>query len=519
MYPNGFDPEEASREKDYAVTVGGKGAVVGWNWDLAGTYGKDLMNIYTLNSGNRDLFKLNGTSPVNFYDGTFLASQLTTTLDLNVAFGGEWRRDTYSISAGQPESYFGGGAQSYPGFSPADAGSYSRKNYAGYVDFNLKPIEGMTVDIAGRHEHFEDFGSTNIGKLTARYDFTPAFALRGTVSKGFRAPTLAEEHYTTVNVGPNTAFIQIQPNSAAAAAVGLGSGLKPEKSNNYSLGIVFRPVDRLIGTLDIYQIDIKDRIVGSGTLLGAVSGNVISQAVVNAALLSGASIDQVRDTGINLFANGIDTRTRGADFTLAYPVDYSFGHVDWSVGATYNSTTVTKAVSSLPNVPGQPLFDAVAISDLTTASPKFVLNLGALWTYDKFSINLREQIYGAASEWVNDNADTCGLPTNSPLYTNNPVYGNVAGICAANGGAALDYKDEIGVTPITNLELGFQPMPGVKLTAGALNLFNRYPNGTNKTLLAVYNALNDNSAVTIYPGFSPYGINGGYYYARAVFTF
>jgi iron complex outermembrane receptor protein len=516
MYPYGFNPEEASSEKDYQITAGVKGAIAEWNWDLATGYGNDTADLSTLHSGNADLYAATGASPVDFYDGKFVATQWTSTLDvdrnfdigmagpLNVAFGGEYRRDSYAIYAGDAASYYGGGAQSFPGFTPADAGKYSRKNYAAYIDLAATPIDGLKIDLAGRHEHFDDFGNTNIGKATARYDITPTFAVRGTVSTGFRAPTLAEEHYTTVNVGPGTAFIQIQPNSVAATKLGLSGGLQPEKSTNFSFGLVLQPIDKMFASLDVYQITVTNRIVGSGSLYGSSTNaagvtTIISQAVVDAALASGASVDQVRNTGINLFANGIDTRTRGAEFSLTYPTSLPLGKVDWSASAAYNSTTVTKPlgaapVGALPLVQGQALFDATALSDVTTASPKYVVNLGASWTYDKMSARLSEVIYGPSSEWENDNLDT-------------------------NGSTAVYYQDKIGVIPTTNLELGYELMKGLTLSAGAVNLFNRYPPHTNPGLLGVQRAANDNGAVTIYPGFSPLGINGGFYYVKAAYSF
>jgi len=530
MYPYGFNPEEATAEKDYQITAGLKGSIADWNWDLATGYGNDTADLSTLHSGNASLYADTGASPVDFYDGKFVSTQWVSTLDinrnldigmagpLNVAFGGEYRRDSYAIYAGDAASYYGGGAQSFPGFAPADAGKYSRKNYAAYIDLAAVPVDGLKIDLAGRHEHFDDFGNTNIGKATVRYDFTPAFAVRGTASTGFRAPTLAEEHYTTVNVGPGTAFIQIPPNSLAATKLGLGGGLQPEKSTSFSFGVVLRPIDKLFASLDVYQIKVTNRIVGSGSLYGSSTGpdptdpacatspatcrqvtTIISQAVVNAALASGASVDQVRNTGINLFANGIDTRTRGAEFTLMYPTDLPVGHVDWSASAALNQTTVTKPlgappVGALPLVQGQALFDSTALSDLTTASPKYVVNLGMSWTYEKASARLSEVIYGQSSEWVNDNLDT-------------------------NNNTAVYYQDKIGVTPTTNLELGYELMKGLTLSAGAVNLFNRYPPHTNPGLLAVQRAANDNGAVQIYPGFSPFGINGGFYYARATFSF
>ncbi len=199
----GFDPEEATHEVDYQGTAGIKGTTMDWNWDLASSFGRDHVDLYTLHSiGNT--FPVNGLPTVsNFYDGFLQASQWTNTVDvnkdfdvglagpLNVAFGGEYRFETYQTGAGIPESYLSGGAQSYPGLAPTDARSDNRKNEAVYIDLATKPIENLRVDIAGRYEHYSDFGSAEVGKLTARYDFTQAFALRGTVANGFRAPTLA----------------------------------------------------------------------------------------------------------------------------------------------------------------------------------------------------------------------------------------------------------------------------------------------------------------------------------------
>jgi iron complex outermembrane receptor protein len=512
QYPYGFNPQEASGETDYSLTLGLKGEILGWQWDLASAYGVDKIDVSTITATNISIFAATGASPVNFYDGQFKASQWTTTLDfdrdfdvglagpLNVAFGGESRRDTYQIKAGNPASYFGAGAASFPGLTPSDATERSRKNYAGYVDLATKPIEGLRVDAAGRYEHYTDFGNASVGKLTARYDFTPAVAVRGTVSSGFRAPTLAEESYTNVNVGPTTAYIQLAPNSNAASFLGLGSGLKPEKSTNYSFGVVLHPMDKVSATLDIFQITIKNRIMASGQLNGSITQSdgsvlVVSPAVNQAIVATGNHLDPtVRNTGVNIFANGSDTRTRGADFVLDYVDDYAWGHVDWSIGATYNDTTLLKLIATPAQLAGQQLFDQVAVSDITTASPKYVVNLGAAWSLEKLSVTLREVVYGPSTEWENDNADT-------------------------NGSTAVFYQDRIGVIPVTNLDIGYEALKGLRLSIGANNLFNRYPNKQNPDLIKAFNSQDDNSAVAQYPGFSPIGFNGGYYYVRANYRF
>jgi iron complex outermembrane receptor protein len=514
-FPYGFNPQEASAEDDYQFNAGVKGTIATWNWDVGTGFGQDHVGISTIDSYNTGYYNDTGiVSPQNFDDGYLQSSQWTTTADfskdfdvgfagpLNVAFGGEYRRETYKIAAGVPLSYIDGGASSYPGFTPLDAGSHDRKNEAGYIDLAAKPIDGLRIDIAGRFEHFSDFGDAKVGKLTARYDFTPEFALRGTINNGFRAPTLAEEYYSSTNVGPTTAYIQLPPNSDAAKALGL-NGLKPEHSMDFSLGAVWRPLPHLSTTLDIYQITITDRIVGSGSIPGALNGAQTSAGpgINNAIQVYSGGTDVIDPDvlktgsyGINIFANGIDTRTRGADLVFNFPYDYNFGSITYSIGATYNDTTITNPGSTPSGLVGYALYDQEAYSELTTATPKYVVNLGALMTVDKLTVNLVEKIYGPSSDYENDDGDNA---SNTLEY----------------------YKDSIGVTAITNLDIGFQFKEHLKLSVGAQNLFNRFPNKLNSNILQHEIAAGDNAAVTQYPIFSPFGINGGFYYVKALYTF
>jgi iron complex outermembrane receptor protein len=507
--PFGFDPREATEERDYAVTAGVKGSWAQWSWDLSTTYGTDRILLYTRDSANAGMYALTGTpTPSDYYDGFLEAAQWTTTLDvnrdfdlglsspLNVAYGLEYRRATYSIGPGIPASYRNGGAQSYPGFTPTDAGSNSRKNYGGYVDFAFKPTPQLRIDAAARHEHSTDFGSTTIGKLTGRYDFTPQLAVRGTVNNGFRAPTLAEEFYSSTNVTPHSAFVQLPPDSAGGRLLGLGNGLKAEKSIAYSLGFVLRPLPNLNMSLDFYQITITDRIVSSGSLLGSSQGLVTSQPVLDSIAANGNSLDNVTETGLQLFTNGIDTRTRGADLAFSLPLSYRWGDMTYGIAGTYNATVVTRLRPTPPQLGETTLFDATALSDVSTASPRFVFDLSALWRFGPLAVNLMEKIYGRSSEYENDDGDN---PTGKLQY----------------------FKTTIPVTPITNLNVSYEFGRHLRLGLGAINLFDRKPPHLNGNLLAHYDsfAYGDNQGVQAYPSFSPFGINGGTYYASAMLTF
>ncbi|HTY49734.1 MAG TPA: TonB-dependent receptor, partial [Steroidobacteraceae bacterium] len=525
--PLGFNPLEQSREQDFQLNSGFKGGIADWTYDVAQAYGEDHMDVYTVNSANAALYAATGASPSDFYDGKFITTQAVTTADITrdfdvgmaapmtLAFGGEYRRETYVIGAGDWSSYAGGGAQSFAGYSPLNATDASRNSKAGYLDLVATPVTGLKLDLAGRYEDYSDFGSATVGKFTARYDFNPMVALRGTLSTGFRAPTLAEEYYTGVNVGPNSAYGQLAPDGKGAALLGLGSGLKPEHSTNMSLGIVLRPLDSLTATLDAYHILVTDRILATGNISGSFTNaegvTVQAPAVINALLASGLSIDPAviasGNYGINIFANGADTITNGVDLQLISPQDFSFGHIDFSVAATYSYTTISRVVATPTQLGDQLLFDTASLSAITTQSPRMVLNFGAHYSAGVFYADLHEIVYGAVSEWDNDDGDTVGTPPASVQYYINP-FGTVY------------YKSTEGTVAVTNLELGLNLRSGFNFAIGAQNLFNRYPPSANPYMVQQYENAGDYGIVGLkYLGSSPLGIDGGYYYARIGYKF
>jgi iron complex outermembrane receptor protein len=512
MYPLGFSPREETEETDYQMTAGVQGDIGEWHWDAASTYGKDEIDMFTRDSANASLYAATGASPTDFYDGTYTASQWTTSVDvikefelgmvgpLNFAFGAEYREETWEAAPGDAGSRYLEGGQSFPGISLSDAGSFDRDDIAGYVDVSLEPMESLRVGLAGRYEDYSDFGDASVGKLTVRYDFGASFALRSTFSTGFRAPTLAESYYSATNVGPTTAFVQMPPNAPATALLGLGAGLQPEKSTNYSFGFVMRPTDSMALTFDVYQVEVRNRIAATSTFYGTIDGVLFSQAIVDAIIANGNVLDPEvtasGDTGINLFTNGVTTRTRGADLVFNYQTEYGAVQVDWSASATYNKTDVTSIRATPPELgTSQPLFDQVALSDLQDTAPEYVLNLGGTFQWDRLSVSLRELIYGESSSFQNDGGATNG------------------------NGEILFYESTIGVTPITNLEVSLEAMDGLTLTVGAVNLFDEMPDKRNDAYRAVQFRTGNNGAVSQYPSFSPFGINGGYYYGRVAYKF
>jgi iron complex outermembrane recepter protein len=520
-FPDGFDPRERLQELDYSVTAGLKGTVAGWRWDLSTTYGRDHDAISTLGSANLSLFQATGATPTNFYDGAFSSSEWTTNLDLdrsfgvglasplNVAMGLEARRDAYGIGAGDAASSFGAGAQGFPGFVAVDAGTHSRTNFAAYVDLAANPVRALHVDLAGRYEHYSDFGDALVGELTGRYDLTPAFALRGTASTGFRAPTLAEEYYSATSVSPQFASVQLPANSAAAAQAGFAP-LRSEQSYNLSLGFVAHPAPRLQITADAYEIDVLHRIVDTGFLLGSIcsqptngacpAGQLlqVSQGVNRAIAAHGATIDTgLSYTGINIFANGANTRTRGVEATADYASDFGdAGTVTWSLGFDFNTTMLTRAYA-LPATAQNAAFgqtqvlSPTALSALTTATPKEKAILTALWRRGPWDATLRETIYGPSSEILSANGTGEAIP--------GPAYQLV-----------------IRTAAITDLEIGRELGARVRVAAGANNLFDHRPPPFPAALAGTPGAGDVRDAPA---GFSPYGIDGGFYYGRVTYSF
>jgi len=503
-FPLGFNPHEALEETDSAVTVGIAGTFGdGWNLDLATSYGSDDQEIYNYGSVNASLYADTGFSPTDFYIGAFLGTQLTNTLDISkdlewgwakpttLAFGIESRRETYQIKPGDAASTYKEGSQAFPGFSKTDAGKYHRDNQAAYIDLAMFPVEAWTIDAAVRSEHYSDFGDTTVGKLTSRYDFTPAFALRGTLSTGFRAPTLAEEHYSATNVSPTSAFVQLPPNSAAAGLLGMAK-LKPEKSNSFSAGIVTHPWSGATLTVDAYEIDIDQRIIGSGTVYSSGSPSGTNYPAVTAAIAANGNVldSTVSQTGINIFTNGANTTTKGVEFVATFPsVNLgAMGRLDLSASGDYSKTEVTKLLDASSVILTSDLFDESAVSVLEHSAPEYRVIGSALWTSGGWSVSLKETVYGQSST-------------------------------TSQGDDGVWYKSSIPITGITDLDVTYKLTKSVKLSAGANNLFNTMPPKLSTGLLNSYIDANDNSSVGQYPSWSPYGFNGGYYYAKVSVSF
>jgi iron complex outermembrane receptor protein len=401
IYPHGFLPEFDPTSKDYSGTAGMRTQVSGWSLDFGGSYGLNSFRYDLRNTLNPSLGPCLdvacapgpdgefGTADdpgipnqTSFYAGTLRRSEYELGINaskaiafgglpapLNVAAGVLFRGEDYRIEQGELASYINGGAEAqdesgpapagssvFGGFRPEDASDHSRTNIGTYLDLETNLTSQFLVNVAGRFEHYSDFGSNVSGKLALRFQPAKQFVIRGSLSNGFRAPGLSQSyfsHITTNFIGGSPFEIGNFPVNARAAQIFGAKPLKEEKSVNISTGIAYTPVENITLTLDYFHIKITDRI-----LLGATFADSVAQAILADSGITGIA-------GVQFFTNGLDTKTDGIDATANWRMPAGNGQFDLTLGANYTRNKITR-VGPLPAVlQGKPT-EITSILDLVT---------------------------------------------------------------------------------------------------------------------------------------------------------
>ncbi|WP_223609164.1 TonB-dependent siderophore receptor [Chryseobacterium sp. OSA05B] len=465
VYPNGFNPMQNTSITDFTFDNGLKFKVADWDVDFYNAFGS---NRFTYEIDNTINATLGIQSPTSFNAGGHSLLQNTTGFNasksfkvlegLNVAFGSEFRYEKFEIIKGEEASYAmydingnivtsntpqgllvtnpisgdvrPGGSQGFPGYSQAV--DKNRNNFAAYVDTELDITKNWMISVAGRFENYNDFGSTLNGKFATRYAFTPQFAFRGSVSTGFRAPSLAQKYYSlqfTNFQGGNLVTIQLASNdSDLAKTVGIPQ-LKQETSLNGSAGFTFN-TGKFTATIDGYYIKVKDRIV--------LTGNFSQDDDAIGGILADNHIDQAQ-----FFTNAIDTRTKGVDVILNYTENIGSGKLTATLAGNYNEMEITK-VNTSEKLKGK---EEVYLSPrerafILASAPKTKINLNLNYKIDKFNANLQLVRF--------DKVKLIGY----------------------NG--ADDYQ-LYGAKVTTDISFGYEFSKNFNLTIGSKNLFNRYP--------------------------------------------
>ncbi len=506
VYPDGYVVRLFLEDRDWQFAVGAKGDdLLGFNWDLSTTLSENEVG-YFENSLNASM---GPASPSFFYLGTLTFKEWTTNFDLSrefdiglasplfVAVGAEYRKDEFTIGVGEPASYIlggyvappgtplagqltAGGSQGVSGFPPFAAGTFERDNKSVYVNVEQALTDNFEISLAGRYESYSDFGETTTGKISARWEPMDGVAVRGTASTGFRAPSLQQQHYgsaSTINVALPGQPAQLGPSqilpSDNPAAIALGAKpLEPEESTSYSIGLVLNPLPSMSATLDVYQIEIQNRILQSEQLG--------PNAAVSAALVS---------QGLNpgqaafYYANAADMTTRGIDFVLDYRTDFGeYGAIRWTFSANYNKSEFDRITPPPPQLAaaGLVLVGRARIGDFTVGTPRDKQILSADYTRGGFNANLRVTRYGELTQRnsVNPRQDETVSPTG-----------------------------------IVDLDLSYDITEDIRVSIGANNLLDTYPD-----IVQPANRGGTNPFV-YFNQYSPFGITGGFYYTRLNWKF
>ena len=490
VYPNGYLPYLTTDTEDTSAGVGLRGEIAGFKADVNLVYGKNDIDFGVQNTINPSY---GATSPTSFQAGGLTYDQLVFGADfsrefdiglagpLNVAFGLEARKETYKINQGEVASYARGpvsgvsfGSRGFTGFTPSNEVDVDRDAVGVYVDLEGKVTEKLTLSAAVRYEDYSDFGDTTTGKLAARYEVTPDFALRGAISSGFRAPALQQQYFTSTSILyiDNVPFETGTYPATSPVARALGAEpLKAETSNNYALGFVFhRGAFEL--TVDGYKIDVKDRIVLSETLTGSPTAAPGTNARTIYDLLAPYGA-----TAARFFINGVDTETVGVDVVARYRiVDDQAGTFDLTAAGNYNDVEVTKTpITKTSILPTQTsLFARQATLRFEDGTPKHKLTLQGDWNREAWGATVRTTFYG----------DVLSPGT------------------AADGSS----DNHTGARGLVDLEARYTFPIGLTASVGADNVFDVYPR-------QIIPSQNTTSAAP-FSSFSPFGFNGRFVYGR-----
>jgi iron complex outermembrane recepter protein len=415
LYPDGYAPSLPGTASDASSFVGFKRKTDGgWNVDLSTGYGRNFLDQFAKNSSNASL---GAASPKDFYIGrVFFGQSLTEasisktminkfgTKSLSLALGGQYRKDNFVLTPGDPAASEVGplaatknktpGSQGRVGIDKADKTDVNRSNVGIYADVESDITNKFLVAGAIRFENYSDFGSNFSGKLASRLKLTDNFAIRGSVNKGFRAPLLQQianaATTSTVQNGIIRSTKQLPSSDTRLKAIGIDAPT-PETSWNYNLGITAKLGKDFLFTVDAYQIDIKDRII------------VTENLVVNN--IAALKTNFVGLQEITFFTNAINTGTKGIDVVASYKHDINpKSKLTASVALTVNKTEITgvkatPAALQLGTVAKVLLIDTVSRSLIETSQPnkKVLVSLG--YQIDKFSVNVRSSYFGEVTAW------------------------------------------------------------------------------------------------------------------------
>jgi iron complex outermembrane receptor protein len=486
MVPGGFTPNFGGNVTDTSLTFGTRGDLDwGIMYDMSFSWGTNESTYAIYNTVNASM---GPESPRDFNPGKHTQTDKFLNLDfvkefevdslampLMFAFGYEWHHDEFEVTAGDVASFtagplteqgFGIGSNGFPGFKPAAAGVYSRVNTAFYVDVEAQYTDDFMMAYALRYEDYREDGDDTNYKIAAQYSVTDDFSIRGSVSTGFRAPTVGQSNYSNVQTNLSDGVLVdsalLPPSNPIAAQLG-ATDLTPEESESYTFGAVLE-VAGIHMTVDYYHIEVEDRISQSDfqTLDDGDREKLKEDGVPN--------VDSI--TSISFFTNDFDTTTEGVDFVANYSTELFNGDSTFSLAYNWNETTVDK----YSDVTGD-----FKVARLENDLPNHRGTLTWSQAWESFS-----------------------------MFTRVNYYGEYQGVHVDWDATAIEADSAVTV----DIEGTYFVNDAVSLSVGAQNLFDEYPSD-----IEFNNGMPSNSFGGKYYETSPFGFNGGFWYAKATYTF
>ena len=496
MFPGGFTPTFGGNVTDTSITAGTKGAFKSGMledilYDFSGSVGRNESSYMMTNTINASLGL---DSPTEFNPGKYIQLEKNFTADfvkfvpaglyedLTVAFGAQWTEETFEVVAGDSASFevgqfvdqgFSIGSNGFPGFKPEDAGVSSRRNYAFYTDIEAEMTEALLMGFALRFEDYDTFGSTLNYKLTAQYRLTDDWAVRGSHSTGFRAPTVGQANVSNVQTNLESGLLVdsalLPPTNPVSIELG-GSELQPEESTSFAAGVVYSGGD-IFMTLDYYRIDVDDRISQSSKI-NLTDAN--REALKAAGVKNVDSIQQV-----SFFTNDFDTKTQGIDFVASYSTYLLEGRSSFNFAYNWNDTSVKSATA---------ITGLDKVSRLENDLPNHRATLTWNQSYDDWSVFVRTNYFG---EYQGVHVDWVGTPSEP--------------------GTEVNAKAKVTF----DAEFSYFINDEFVVSLGAQNIFDTKPERLNLSAVGEPN----NAFGGKYYETSPMGINGGYYYLKGTYKF
>ncbi|WP_419213672.1 TonB-dependent receptor [Maribacter sp. X9] len=538
LYPNGFRPQIYGDQYNISLATGITGLAGDFDFDLSNTFGTNSIKYGMFNTWNASLGDDSPTD-MNLGTHRFLQNTVNLDISkfyddvlsgFNLAFGGELRVENYQIMAGQEESWTAGtegivtatednqqligpdgfpledlsatpivddlgnpvvlsnagfsqqlvknyalNCQCFRGFAPENESNSFRSVMAAYTDLELDVTKEFFLGGALRFENYSDFGNVLTGKITTRYSISDNFAIRGSYSSGFRAPSLQELNYShsyTFFVGLTPFDGTLYPNSSSAAkAIGIKQ-LKQERSRNLSIGFTTK-IGKLDFTLDAYKIDIYDRIFETGEFNSGTT----------------PILDPIIGSGLASFRiNGGDISTKGIEAVANYNTSLGAGKLGFTLAGTFRENKFEKI--NLPdlntNLTDQQLADNYVnrnlIGQFETGTPSGKIIGTVNYSLGKFSAMLRGTRYGSIQ--TRDSQQRTLLDGTTGF---------------ADQYFTPEFTTDIGLT--------YALSDAISLTVGGNNIFNEYPEIIRYEL----------RTFNLYSQYQQ-GSSGAYYFGRVTFS-